>query len=926
MDESQKPNNTTINKENKTSERVLDPLMNGIKFDLDNLDPPIKKSPIALKKWLDYHIPWLIGPRIDSFCPSGGHRSSIITIRGNNFASNRLDNNVTIGAISLPVLRANTTELKVLVTKDVDTGPIKVSIGTLSAQSTQNFVIKTYPNGIIDDDGPPLFAIGEGDGQMGDVNPIGTVQVLVVICQALDKVPSNLSAVRTTVNNRWTDAQTFYTQASYSRTNVQYDIVSTAAQLDGNFTDFVDLSATVQNVISGQRNRIAAIAAQHARNEGRNLNNYHMLCCVVFTDSAFIRAWGGADTQNFSYDDGKPVGDPSHISINITLNNKINLLWINENADWGRFAHEFGHNIVSTPTHTGEGTATLGEDVYRSDLIDPSAATAHDFEMMGNHDRHPIFTGYHLEKLGYYNSNNIREIQWDRNPYRDDFEIIAHGLYEDTNPNRFHILKIKISNALSYYVEVRQRPGATTQIFDSNIPINMAPNQGGVIVTRVIADEMYNNQQTRFITLMHDNRVQIQNDTIEDPARALRITVLNDSVQTRPLVCRVRVEWAQTIADDPNGSFDLNVEPWNENWESPDVWIDRDPFGSFDNSLDGQGRPLGNGDRPWIEHINHFIGRVHVSGAMGANNVKVTFYAISPPGVGDNGNWAPINIQSIANIPVGDYREIFCNWVPVINRHTCLKIYVSQQLGEISGGNNSVQENVFDFQAAGSSTADPLFIRTAIRNPVDEPHAVYLSIHGIPKGWAAQIPNAWVWLDGKAEREIDVMIWPFENVNAYKFGKNKEGKLPEAAPLNIAGNIERTYNEELESSGMPGERFPGSRFYLIGGTLYRTEVRRKSSIRIQVEKGRHEGKQVDVFGMVDPAILDQQVILDLLFPDEKTHRAVYVKTNSAGRFNSTVDLLDDRGNLLAGLYRITAFIFHSTDLADAASNTIDIIR
>ena len=27
---------------------------------------------------------------------------------------------------------------------------------------------------------------------------------------------------------------------------------------------------------------------------------------------------------------------------------------------------------------------------------------------------------------------------------------------------------------------------------------------------------------------------------------------------------------------------------------------------------------------------------------MGAANVKVTFYAVFPPGVGDNGNWAPI--------------------------------------------------------------------------------------------------------------------------------------------------------------------------------------------------------------------------------------------------------------------------------------------
>jgi hypothetical protein len=129
--------------------------------------------------------------------------------------------------------------------------------------------------------------------------------------------------------------------------------------------------------------------------------------------------------------------------------------------------------------------------------------------MMGKHDTHPIFTGYHLEKLGYYRTStvtdpgNIKEIQWDRNPHSEDIDIIAHSLSEDTIADRFHILKIKISNARAYYVEVRQRPGTTTQIFDS-IPIGMASNQGGTIVTRVIADVMNNNQQTRFITLMQD--------------------------------------------------------------------------------------------------------------------------------------------------------------------------------------------------------------------------------------------------------------------------------------------------------------------------------------------------------------------------------------------------------------------------------------
>jgi len=102
----------------------------------------------------------------------------------------------------------------------------------------------------------------------------------------------------------------------------------------------------------------------------------------------------------------------------------------------------------------------------------------------------------------------------------------------------------------------------------------------------------------------------------------------------------------------------------------PDIWVDREPIGSFDNSIDGEGRPKGNGDKPWVEHINQFTARVHVSGAMGASDVKVTFYAVSPPGVGDNGNWSPIAVKTIASIPQDGAKDAFCNWVPVVGKHT----------------------------------------------------------------------------------------------------------------------------------------------------------------------------------------------------------------------------------------------------------------
>ena len=170
-----------------------------------------------------------------------------------------------------------------------------MQIGTRTADSPAGFSVTGYP--------------GAGNGAAGDVNPIGTIRVMVVVCQASDRVPGNLPAVRQTLTAAWNNVHTFYDQTSYGRTNVQFDIATNAAQLDGVFTDFVDLSASVQNIIQAQLGRIAAFAAQQAQSEGFVLNNHQMLAAVVFTNGDFVRAWGGVDTQTFSYDNGKPVND-----------------------------------------------------------------------------------------------------------------------------------------------------------------------------------------------------------------------------------------------------------------------------------------------------------------------------------------------------------------------------------------------------------------------------------------------------------------------------------------------------------------------------------------------------------------------------------------------------------------------------------------
>jgi len=880
-------------------------------------------APAKLRDWLELNFPFIVGPTITFFEPTAGPPETLVTIHGSNFSTVRADNQVSVGGQPAFVASASSTELKVITASTIVDGPVKVTVGTHTAAGPQDFLVLGYPSAGAGDDGPPIAFEGAGQGNQGDVNPIGTIRVLVALVTPNDLIPT--AAARTTVVNTWSNVITYYNQASYGKTVVQVDVTTNWKMLDGTQADFV--SAAQNNIDSAQLGRVMAFAAQGAVDEGLQLNDYAMMASVMFLNGGFIRAWGGWSQQNFAYNNGLPPGDPNRVDINQTADHQINLIAIQETANWGRCAHEFGHNVVSAPSFQGDGTATLGEDVYSSDLVDPAAATAQSFEIMGNHDTHPLFSGFHLDKLSYYSAGKIKQLTWDRNPFLQEFDVVAHALAEDTTVSRFHLIKIKVADGLHYFVQVRQRPGMTAQLYDDSIPLAGAPNQGGVIVTSAIADELHTNQQTRFITMLHANNVLKQNDTVEDPARTIRITVLNDSVQARPQVCRVRVEWAQTIADDPNGSFDLKVEPWDSNWQTPDVWIDRAPFGAFDNPNDAQGRPSGNGDKPRPGEINHFHTRIHVSGAMGASNVKATYYAVFPPGVGDNGNWTPIAFQTIANVAQDSFSDLFCNWTPVVGQHTCLKVYASQQLGEISGGNNSAQENVFDFEAPAGSPAAPVVIRTAVRNPLDERRMVTVALSGVPFGYRVHFPHSWVWLDARAERHFDLVVVPTLDYNAYK-----ERKVPMIARVRATGWLPREYAQPTPPFNQP----PGSRYYPIGGTLNRVRVLKRVTIDLKEDREASKGSIV-LRGGISPAFSKQRVRVDLRDPVGGL-RVVEVLTDAAGKFAASFDLRyepsleADRKKwkkaraLLSGTYRAQAFIAAADQVATAESAMVFIVR
>lgn len=590
-------------------------------------------------------------PVLTGVSATSGFGGTVLEITGEGFGLLREDNHVEVGGVPALVFLAEPGHLSVLTDPATATGPVTVTTASGTAKAPDDFVVGGYPGG--EEDGPPVVATGEGDGNLRVLPSTGRLRVLVCLVNPRDTVPGDPVGARNAVVGSWASVHDYYDQASFARLDVVTTVTGSWHRLSGDLDDYVEL-VTLQNVTASAKPRLVAEAAQAAVDEGLALGDFDVIVPLVWLNGAFIRAWGGVFQQTFSFH-GTDTGGTA-VDINLTAPHDLAVIWIGDAADWGRHAHELGHALVSSP-HTG----VLGEDIYQSDLVDPSDATAQHFDLMGKHDEHPLLSGYHLEKLGWYTAVQAR--QWDRNSTSAGFTVAAHGGTATPAGGAAHLVKITVAAGLTYYVEARSRTGLPGQVFDRQIPAAGDGATAGIVVTKVVTGEVNTNQEMRFITLLHDERLMAVGESAVDPARALTIRL--DSVTSTPgapSTCGVTVAWAQGLADDPDGAFDLSIEPWDTNlYQTPDVWVDRDPFGSFDEALDAQGRPQGTGDKPRVEEINHLFARIHVSGTVGATAVPVTFYSVSPPGVGDNGDWTPLRTVVVPAIAPNSFVDVSTN-------------------------------------------------------------------------------------------------------------------------------------------------------------------------------------------------------------------------------------------------------------------------
>jgi hypothetical protein len=489
---------------------------------------------------------------------------------------------------------------------------------------------------------------------------------------------------------------------------------------------------------------------------------------------------------------------------NIQFFDTKGMIYLAHDAAVGRIAHEIGHWL---------GMDDIYQDKLDTGEIVPGTAEA--FCLSGSHDDEPLFVGREINDTMHFldaHPNNTQIRTWSPTAQLDEtFTLVAHHGTENTDGGRIHVLKLIASEGLHYYVEVRELapPGVR---FDQHLPV---PAPGRVVVTRATTAKSFSNSLERAVMLVGVLDVGQQ---AVDAARNMTIKV-EQLIAGSPLAYRVHVRWNQPIAGDPNGTFDLAITPWStETWETVDIAVDskRNGEGVFEFHETGRpDLPRLSGDRPWINHRNTIIAKIRNTAPGDVPEVFVSCYVTSPPGIGDNGNWALLETKRITDFKGNSTQDVAFDWTPKTAGHTCIKVAILPMQGEINTNNNSAQENVAQFDSTSASSHQPVVLAAEVRSPFSVIRKVDIVVRGLPLGWHAVVEHDWVWLEGKGSHPVRAVIWTDRNSSTAR-----DSHIPQEAFPRIEGWTDFDH-----------------RYIPIGGILAPVRAVKRVAIRTRVGEG-----------------------------------------------------------------------------------------
>ncbi|MFT3677993.1 MAG: IPT/TIG domain-containing protein [Chitinophagaceae bacterium] len=887
--------------------------------------------------------------QITSFSPTKGLPGTVVDIVGNGFAPNYYDNIVTIGNEPTRVISGSTTRLRVVALDEIVSGKIKVRVSpTLELVSTDSFHrdgTTTFATPMADSDAELVKGKGYDRNKHYDMAAQGLNQkILIVFARPSDINPEDLASPGSVAMNeliqKSANVNTFFQQASYNKTSVAFsstpgwvtlsqnrdfycwtqdDInrkqaVLDALQLDPSATqEQIDVATNELNNAKNSNNMLqepdflwaeALIGAKASVPDFDSYTDYLLIVAGPFLrgQCCWLETGYHAESTRLGLD------------FDIDFPALKGGTYVSQQADWGRIAHELSHFFA-------------GGDIYSDSYADGSflEGNAAQFCLMGNHDSHPLYIGSNFDKrLHYFNENvssgNIHYLQWGSVPdLNQTFDIIAHGLIEDPAGNSVkHLIRLKVSDGLNYYIEVRQRPDAAAgpssdYIFDPNItldPTNPAWN-GGVIIYKAVENNNQSNNNERPVMLLPPARMLQAGESFFDPARTIRITV-ESKIADRPAAYRIRVEWGHLPAADPNGQFDLRISPWNPPpWETVDIWVNskkNDPTSPpkevYQRHEPGDDtKPVGNGDNPWVGHDNFIYARITNQGAVQTpEDVKVSFYINTPPGVGDDGNWAPFHTENVGKLAPNETKIVKCSraWRPSVGEHTCVKVYIESMTGEITFDNNSAQENFSDFETGASSPYQAVELDFIARNPYKTPVIMDIKARNVPKDWYVALQHGSVWLPPSGNKKIHAVIWT-DRAQEW-VSRNDSLAGPSKAMISIEGWCDRF----------------GDQIFAVGGvTLVGHATRNVKIDSIQVSKENRRGQAVHISAFVMPSAGIVPVSIHITDPDGNT-----VVENTQSTANGVLTYLTTYKPDKPGKYKLQFFILQGSLASEYESQII----
>jgi hypothetical protein len=456
-------------------------------------------------------------------------------------------------------------------------------------------------------------------------------------------------------------------------------------------------------------------------------------------------------------------------------------------------------------------------------------------------------------------------------------------------------------------------------VFDPSIPLDPSnPSWGaGVVLYQAYEQNIQSVNNQRPLTVLPPGRMLQVGEEFYDPKRTLRISV-TDRLANRPAKYRVRVEWGPVPKPDPDGQFDLRITPWNDDWETPDIWVnstkndEADPPNApriiYENHafLD-ETTPIGNGDPPWVMHSNTLYARVTNQGKVETPEpVMVSFYLNTPPGVGDNGTFELFDTVDAGKLGPGESRIVAANrpWIPFEDEHTCVKVEIHRQPGEVSINNNVAQENFCDFETGAASPYAPIELDFLAQNPYTAPGVMDIRARNVPKDWYVALDHGSVWLGPLEEKTVHAVVWT-DRVAEWEPGFHQVTQTngPRKAQIKIEGWMDR-FTDQV---------FP------VGGFTTFMRAVRKVEVSIKQASG-HVDQPFLLNVRVIPGTGVVPLAIHITDPDGLLH------TERAETDTESVFAGETRYKATKpGLYRIQVFTLRGSLAGEAESSITDLV-